>query len=89
MFSENFPKDQQPLERAMGYSSITLGHSRPSWIKSEHLTPPFRYPWAETYPTLLALKESEGDPFDGIHLGYTHPINGGQPFLPFPARCSF
>lgn len=81
MFSENFPKEQQPRERPIGYSDHTLGYARPSWIQSEHLTPPFRYPWADTQATLLALKESDGDPFDGIHLKYIHPVHGG-PTLP-------
>jgi len=80
---ENFPQDQQPIERPAGYSAQTLGRARPSWLQSEHPTPPFRYPWEETYATLMALKaqENEGDPCDGLRLLYTHPLNGG-PTLP-------
>src|SRR5262249_17988597 len=61
----------------------TSGHTRPSWVKSEHATPPFHYPWADTYATLLALKASEspGDPYDGLQLMYSHPLTGG-PTLP-------
>lgn len=76
-FRENFPQTQQPRERPAGYSSKILGHAKPAWLKSEHPTPPFCYRWAETHSTLSALKETEGDPFDGIHLRYTHPVHGG------------
>lgn len=81
MFGENFPRDQQPIERPVGYSAHTLGLARPSWIASAQTTPPFCYRWRDTYATLSALKESDGDPFDGVHLTYAHPANGG-PTLP-------
>jgi len=75
--NERFPQDHQPVERPEGYSFTVLGQAKPSWIKHEHPTPPSRYRWADTYSTLLALKESDGDPYDGIHLIYSHPVNGG------------
>lgn len=75
--NERYSQGQQPVERPAGYSAKLWGYARPSWIKSDLPTPPFRYPWKETYATLLALKESDGDPFDGIHLRYAHPVNGG------------
>lgn len=83
MLGEPYPEPRQPVRRPVGYSAKTLGHAKPSWVKSEHPTPPFRYPWEETYATLAALKDSEaeGDPCDGIHLTYTHPLTGG-PTLP-------
>ena len=74
---EEYSKEQQPIERPLNYSFRTLGQARPSWIKSEHPTPPFRYSWEETFATLQALKASSGDPFNGIHLRYVHPVNGG------------
>lgn len=80
-FTENFARDQQPVEKPDGYTSKILGHARPLWMKQNHPTPPFRYCWADTYPILLDLKGSEGDPFDGIRLTYTNPLNGG-PTLP-------
>lgn len=80
-FRENFPNNQQPQERPAGYSAHAFGYAKPSWIKSQHLTPPFRYRWEDTYATLLALKNSDGDPYNGIHLTYTHPEHGG-PTLP-------
>ncbi len=78
---EPYNQDQQPVEKPDEYSSKTLGHARPSWLKNERVSPPFRYRWDETYPTLLALKESEGDPFDGVRLQYVNAFNGG-PTLP-------
>lgn len=80
-FSENFSQERQPVERPDGYSSRLLGTARPSWMKPESDYPQFRYQWAETYPTLLALRESQGDPFDGIRLQYKNLSNGG-PTLP-------
>lgn len=82
-FRADFPGPQQPRDKPVGWSSKTLGHARPLWMKSEHSTPPLRYPWTDTYATLAALRESETppDPYDGYHLMYTHPLNGG-PTLP-------
>lgn len=83
MLGEEYAQPQQAKERALGFSGKTLGHVKPSWLKSEHRTPPFRYPWADTWETLQALRESEvePDPYDGYHLTYTHPVTGG-PTLP-------
>jgi 1-hydroxy-2-naphthoate dioxygenase len=81
MLQENYQTDQQPIEKPDGYSANTLGRARPAWIKSPHLTPPFRYRWKETHAALQALKESAGDPCDGILLEYTNPFSGG-PTLP-------
>ena len=80
-FSERFTQERQPVEKPDGYSNFSLGHARPAWLKREHLVPPYRYAWKDTYPTLLALKSSEGDPFDGIRLEYRNPFDGG-PTLP-------
>ena len=80
-FQVNFVQEQQPVEKPDGYSSKILGHARPTWMKTGHPTPPFRYRWEETYSSLLALKESEGDPFDGVRLEYVNPFNG-DPTLP-------
>lgn len=82
-FYELLNREQQSVEKPDGYSSRTLGYARPTWMKAEHLVPPFRYPWTETYSTLMALKESEGDPFDGIRLEYVNPSNGGSTFPTF------
>ena len=82
MLGNGFERDQQPIQRPAGTVAKTMGHARPSWMKSEHPTPAFHYKWEDTYATLAALKESEeADPYDGIQLTYNHPINGG-PTLP-------
>ncbi len=83
MLGNDYERERQDPVRPAGYSRRTLGHARPSWATSEHPTPAFHYSWAETYDTLLSLKENEaeGDHYDGIRLAYTHPRNGG-PTLP-------
>lgn len=78
MIQENFKKDQQPIEKPDSYSSRVFGHARPTWIKNSFDAPPYRYPWEDTYANLQALKESAGDPYDGILLEYTNPVNGGH-----------
>ena len=82
-FREDYPAGQQPQDKPTGYSAKLLGHVKPASGKSEHQTPPFRYPWADTYAALMAMKQSEvdADPYDGYHLMYTHPLTGG-PTLP-------
>ncbi|HEU4345055.1 MAG TPA: cupin domain-containing protein [Candidatus Binatia bacterium] len=83
MIQENFKKDQQPIEKPDDYSSKVFSHARPAWIKSSFVAPPYRYPWAETYANLVALKQSEGDPFDGILLQYSNPFTGGPTLQTF------
>ena len=82
-FSELFSQEQQVIEKPDGYSARRFGAARPSWLKNQHVIPPFRYVWKETYATLLALKQSEGDPFDGVRLEYKNPIDGGPTTLTF------
>jgi len=77
-FQENYSQEQQALDKPEGFSEKLWGHARPTWMKTTHYTPPFRYRWAETYPTLLALKDTPGDPFDGVRLEYVHPRTGGS-----------
>jgi 1-hydroxy-2-naphthoate dioxygenase len=80
-FQENYVREQQPVEKPDGYASKILGYARPNWMKTGFTTPPYRYRWEETYSTLTALKESQGDPFDGVKLEYVNPFTGG-PTLP-------
>jgi gentisate 1,2-dioxygenase len=82
-FFELFNKERQSVEKPEGYSLKTLGYARPTWLKPDFLVPPFRYPWKEVYPNLLALKESGGDPFDGVKLEYVNPASGGPTFPTF------
>ncbi len=83
LLGNEYDKPQQDRDKPVGFSAKTLGHAKPSFLKSPHLTPPFRYPWEETLATLETLKETEteGDPYNGILLTYTHPVTEG-PTLP-------
>jgi gentisate 1,2-dioxygenase len=83
LLGNEYEKEQQNRDRPVGFSAKTLGHAKPSFMKSPHLTPPFRYPWEETEATFNTLKETEqdGDPHNGYLLTYTHPVTQG-PTLP-------
>lgn len=65
-------------ERPEGYHAALLQRARPVWIKPDH-TPPFVYRWVDTYATLTALKQSEdeGDLYNGLHIRFPNPIDGG------------
>ena len=86
MIQENFNKEQQPVERPDNFSSKIFSHARPSWVKNSFRSPPYRYPWEETNATLQALKESAGDPYDGVLLEYTNPQTGGPTLPTFSCR---
>jgi len=86
MIQENFKKSQQPIEKPESYSSKVFGQARPTWIKSEFVAPPYRYPWTETYANLMALKENAGDPFDGVLLEYANPLTGGPTLQTFSCQ---
>jgi len=86
MIQENFKKSQQPIEKPENYSSKVFGQARPTWIKSEFVAPPYRYPWTETYANLMALKENAGDPFDGVLLEYANPLTGGPTLQTFSCQ---
>jgi len=49
VLQEDFPQDQQPIERPVGYSAHALARARPAWLARDHPTPPFRYPWEEAF----------------------------------------
>ena len=51
-FSESYSQEQQVVEKPDGYSAAALGDARPSWLKRQHLLPPYRYSWKQTYATL-------------------------------------
>ena len=78
MIQENFSKPQQPIEKAENFSSKIFSHARPTWIKNSFQAPPYRYSWEETRATLDALKESAGDPYDGVILEYANPVDGSH-----------
>src|SRR5581483_873270 len=52
---------RQQVARPAGFSGRVMGPIRPLWLKTEHRTPPMRYPWTETAEALDALKNGEAD----------------------------
>ena len=79
MIQENFKKEQQPVEKPDNHVVESI-FPCPAELdqKFSFQAPPYRYPWEETNATLQALKESAGDPYDGILLEYTNPVDGGH-----------
>jgi gentisate 1,2-dioxygenase len=73
----------ETFAKPAGYFAATQDRMKFSSVGGSPYRPPMRYPWSETFVTLQALKESGrgGDAFDGIHLSYTSPVDGG-PTLP-------
>ncbi|MEC9268319.1 MAG: cupin domain-containing protein [Pseudomonadota bacterium] len=64
------------------FSERRLGLFRPSgWGDYPDTHPVLRYPWADMRAALLAERDSEGSPYDGIILEYVNPTNSG-PTLP-------
>jgi gentisate 1,2-dioxygenase len=83
-FREDYSKPQQPVESPAEFSRHASALARASWLKPSSSTPgvPYRYPWSETEKNLNVLKNTSGDPCDGIFLRYVNPWHGG-PTLPF------
>ena len=83
--NERYPLDRQyqTVDKPAGYFSATQDRMKDPRVERAFHRPPMRYPWTDTFATLTALKESEvgGDPYDGIHLRYTSPVDQG-PTLP-------
>jgi gentisate 1,2-dioxygenase len=83
--NQRYPLDSQyqAIDKPAGYFSATQDRMKALQVEGASRRPPARYPWTDTFATLTALKESEapGDPFDGVHLRYTSPLDRG-PTLP-------
>lgn len=83
--NERYPLDSpyQAIDKPAGCFSATQDQMKGPWVDSSFRRPPVRYTWTDTFATLMAFKESEagGDPYDGIHLRYTSPVDRG-PTLP-------
>ena len=81
----NFYEVHPDLHQAVGFpiddSTATWGNpallpAGETW--SKRYSPLLKYEWAPTYEALLrGARTSEGSPYDGIHLDYTNPFNGG------------
>ena len=83
--NDRFPDDEpyQEVKKPADYGLMTLGHVRRTSDATVHPRPPVRYPWAATRAAITALRNDdvEGDPFDGLHLTFSNPVDGG-PTLP-------
>jgi gentisate 1,2-dioxygenase len=54
------------------------GHLAPTWVKERpRFSPLMLYSFDQTMAALEALKDSDGSPYEGIALEYTHPQTGG------------
>jgi gentisate 1,2-dioxygenase len=80
-FGENYPEEQQPVEKPEGWSALTAAAIRAKSVEQEFVPPPYRYRWADTYASLMALKAREDvDPYDGIRVDFRNPVDGGPTF---------
>src|SRR5437763_9615522 len=73
----------QDITRPAGYTRNVRGQVRRVSDEPPFPLPSMRYPWTETEAALSVLRESEvaGDPYDGLRLMVTNPIDRG-PTLP-------
>jgi gentisate 1,2-dioxygenase len=80
----------EPITRPTGYTRNLHGHLRTGLQeatgagsragKKPFPLPPMRYAWSETQVALAALRETEApaDPYEGFHLTFTSPVDGGS-----------
>jgi gentisate 1,2-dioxygenase len=81
MFFQMYEQRQVPDTRAPNASNRLHGHAslNPTWVKERKAhSPLLLYPWANTIEALVALRDSEGSPHDGIAVEYTNPQTGGS-----------
>jgi gentisate 1,2-dioxygenase len=81
---ERMPKEHpyEDIKKPVNYGQRTLGLARPRAEERPFPLPPVRYPWADTYQALMALKENgESDPCDAVMIMLASPVDGG-PTLP-------
>jgi len=87
-FSEDDPRDTQPVERPEGDSLarygtglLPLGEARgrgAAEVAGGATSPVFNYPYARSRAALASLHAREAfDPWTGIRLRYTNPLDGG------------
>jgi gentisate 1,2-dioxygenase len=82
-FGENYPSQRAPLEAPKELSRHAASLARPVWLEEERSFPgaTYRYTWSQILETLDALRNSSGEPCDGVVLRYANPWTGG-PTLP-------
>jgi len=82
-FHETWPEGvSQPIAKADGHCRQVYGPLRQPGALNRGIHPPgFSYKWQDTLDTLRELAgEGQVDPYDGVLLEYTNPLNGGHTF---------
>jgi len=84
IFFQFYDQEQVPDRRPANASQRLHGNGglTPTWVK-EHkaYSPLLLYSYKHARAALEAMRDEEGDPFEGVALEYTNPQNGG-PVLP-------
>ncbi|MGE0503417.1 MAG: cupin domain-containing protein [Rhizobiaceae bacterium] len=77
------PGETGPVpERPSDFSERRLSNFRPTgWGEYPDPFPVLRYPWREMHAALVAEREADGSPFDGVIMEYVNPTDSG-PTLP-------
>ncbi|WP_432198260.1 cupin domain-containing protein [Streptomyces sp. bgisy027] len=80
IFYEELPEGAQPVvSSGDSIRRYGVGQLLPTWTKWEGMDSPlFNYKWADTRRALDALREADGDPFDGVSLEFRNPTTGGS-----------
>src|SRR5437867_13401960 len=79
MFFQFYTEPQVPLSKPNNASVRLHGHVSltPTWVKDRPRSSPLLlYAWEKTWESLGALRDVDGDEFDGVALEYTHPQTG-------------
>ncbi|MEU0073822.1 cupin domain-containing protein [Streptomyces sp. NPDC006332] len=80
IFYEELEQGAQPVNSSGdSIRHYGVGQLLPTWTRWEGLDSPlFNYKWADTRRALDALRDAEGDPFDGVSLEFRNPTTGGS-----------
>jgi gentisate 1,2-dioxygenase len=80
IFYEELEEGTQPvLSTNDSVRHYGIGQILPTWREWNGLDSPlFAYKWADTRRALDALRDAEGDSFDGVSLEFRNPTTGGS-----------
>ncbi|HEX9398026.1 MAG TPA: cupin domain-containing protein [Burkholderiales bacterium] len=84
IFFEMAGERQQAAKKPVNGSKAMYGHGHlaPTWTKERpKFSPLMLYSWDQTQEALHGLRNTEGSPYEGISLEYTHAQTGG-PVMP-------
>jgi 1-hydroxy-2-naphthoate dioxygenase len=78
-FGEKYPEETQPFTVREGASKDLMGNVRRINKNAHPAHQAAAYPWAEVRPALeRAAADGPSDPYDGVMLDYTNPVNGNH-----------